>query len=78
MSSKNTVVKVNVLTLYDGVEINPIQISTMRGQGIISECKDCFQGIGQECPKYFLVNNYVEESLWWPTQSSNKSSSIHI
>ena len=42
---RETAVKLNVLKINDGVEINSISSSEINGYDILSEYKDCFQGL---------------------------------
>ena len=44
---RDTAIKLNVLKINDGVEINSVESSAMSGQNIISEYGDCFQGLGK-------------------------------
>ena len=36
-----------MLKIDDGIEINSVESNAMSGQNIISENKDCFQGLGK-------------------------------
>eukprot|EP00112_Aurelia_sp_Birch-Aquarium-sp1_P009823 Seg2131.1 transcript_id=Seg2131.1/GoldUCD/mRNA.D3Y31 product="putative protein K02A2.6" protein_id=Seg2131.1/GoldUCD/D3Y31 len=44
---RDTAVELSVLKINDGVEINSVESSAMNGQNIISEYKDCFEGLGK-------------------------------
>ena len=44
---RETAVKLNVLKINDGVEINSISRNELNGYDILSEYKDCFQGLGK-------------------------------
>ena len=58
---RETVVRLNVLKIDDGVEINSIASSEMNGYDINSEYNDCFQGLGK-LQEFVMKNKQI--NLW--------------
>ena len=58
---RETAVKLNVLKINDGVEINSISSSELNGYDVLSEYKDCFQGLGKL--KDFQLDIPIDKSV---------------